>query len=66
MHAIAHFGMLIAIAFSGTCVVLLLIMLGIIATDKTKPTEGYLWQVPGVVVFLAIFWAAAAYGLHLV
>ena len=63
-HIIAHYAFLTASAFAYASFAALLILLGIVATNK-KPAEGWVWEVPATVAGLGVFWTAAAYGLHL-
>lgn len=80
LHTIAHYGMLVASAFSGICGIILLLLLaitvdyyaGIGLLIRREPERdgvvatGLVWEVPVVCAGLTAFWAAVAYGLHLV
>lgn len=60
LHSIAHYGFIVALSFSVTCYIVLLLMLGMIAKYRLKQVA---WGVPASVGGLCGFWMAVAFGL---
>ena len=65
LHTIAHYGSTVASVFTGICVVLLLILAAAYIDTPAAKRRELVWEVPAVVTGVGAFWAAVAFGLHL-
>ena len=80
LHTIAHYAFLTASAFTFICAAILLLLLavtidwyagtGVLIRHDLQQYKGpkgaaLVWEVPATVAGLGAFWAAVAYGLHL-
>jgi hypothetical protein len=65
LHTIAHYGATLASVCSGICVVLLLILAAAYIDTPAGRRKDLVWEIPAITTGLGVFWAAVAYGLHL-
>jgi hypothetical protein len=65
LHTIAHYGSTVASVLSGFCLVFLLILAAAYLDTPVGRRKHLIWEIPAVCSGLGLFWAAVAYGLHL-
>lgn len=64
LHIIAHFVSLVASACSFICAAILVFLIVITVTATAEERRNLVWEIPGVVTALGVFWTLTAYGLH--
>jgi hypothetical protein len=65
LHTIAHYGSTVASVFTGICIVMLLILAAAYIDTPAGKRRELVWEVPAMTTALGAFWAAVAFGLHL-
>ena len=65
LHTIAHYGSTVASVFTGICVVFLLFIAAAYIDTPAGRRKDLVWEIPATVTGLGAFWAAVAFGLHL-
>lgn len=65
LHTIAHYGFLMSSVFTGFCVIMLLILAAAYIDTPAAKRRELVWEVPATTTGLGLFWAAVAFGLHL-